>query len=136
MRVGPPGGGATDSVSGVVGVLDGLVDAAAVGDLVAVILRPGPDLPGVRVTTRGAGPGAAGTTTGGLAASRRERAQCLPQLLGVGGGEVDLVVLAVEAELDGVFGGAAVEVVLEVHFDFLSHGWCSFRYPVGGVGQG
>ena len=124
-------------MGGVVGVLDGLVDPAAVGDLVAILLGPGPDLRGVWVTTGGAGPSAAGATAaGGLPAGLREGMQCLTQFLGVGGGEVDLVVLAVEAELDGVFGGAAVEVVLEVHFDFLSHGWCSFRYPVGGVGQG
>lgn len=33
-------------MGGVVGVLDGLVDAAAVGDLVFVFLGPGPDLRG------------------------------------------------------------------------------------------
>jgi hypothetical protein len=46
--------GVTGSVGGVVSVLDGLVDAAAVGNLVAVLLGPGPDFRGVRVTARSA----------------------------------------------------------------------------------
>jgi hypothetical protein len=39
----------------------------------------------------------------------------------------DLVVLAVQGEGEGLLDGTAVEVVLEVDVDFLSHGWCSFR---------
>ena len=55
-------------LGGVVGVLDGLVDAAAVGDLVAVLLRPGPDLRRLRVTT-GGGTGSGGP--GGLGLGHR-----------------------------------------------------------------
>ena len=47
--------------------------------------------------------------------------------------EVDLVVLAVQGERHGVLGGAAVEVVLEAHFNFLSHRGCSFHFPHRGV---
>jgi hypothetical protein len=55
-RTGPkacPGGGVGGLLGGVVGVFDGLVDAAAVGDLVTVLLRPGPDLCRLRVPTGG-----------------------------------------------------------------------------------
>lgn len=77
-----------ESVGGVVGVLDGLVNAAAVGDLVAVLLGPGADRGGLTCRVGGAGGALAPSAGagGGLAGCRHEGAQRLKQLFGVGVG--------------------------------------------------
>lgn len=111
------GWGSGGLLGGVVGVLDGLVNPAAVGDLVPVLLRPGPDLRRLRITTGGGpGPGGPGGLGLGPSASGGVGAQGLPQLLRVSGGEVDLVLPAVQSELDGLLCGTALEVVFQNDF--------------------
>src|SRR5437868_3061884 len=48
--------------------------------------------------------------------------QGIPQLLGMLGVQVDLVLRAVQAETDGSFGGTAVKVIDEQGLYLLSHG--------------
>ena len=116
------GWGSGGLLGGVVGVLDGLVNPAAVGDLVAVLLRPGPDLRRLRVTTGGgAGPGGPGGLGLGPPARGRVRAQGFPQLLRIGGGEVDLVLPTVQTKLDSFIGRTTLDVVLQDNFDALGH---------------
>ena len=61
----------------------------------AVLLGPGADLGGVRVRLRSPCPRAAILGAAGLAPGGGVGAQGFAELLGVGGGQVDLVVLAV-----------------------------------------
>ena len=61
-----PSGRARSLVSGVVRVLDLLVDAAAIGDVVVVLLRPGTDLGCVRI-----GAGAGGLRSGAAGGTLR-----------------------------------------------------------------
>src|SRR4051794_33534255 len=103
-------------------------DTAAVADLETLLLRPGPD--GGRLVAVHAGAGAAAAPAGPAGRARRppdlpRRADVLgervTQLGRVLGGQVDLVVVAVECEADRFRGFAAVEVVDEQHLDFLCH---------------
>lgn len=117
-----PGGGSGGLLGGVVGVLDGLVNTAAVGDLVTALLRPGPDLRRLRITTGGGtGPAGPGGLAMGPLASGSIRAQGLPQLLRISGGEVDLVLPAVHTELDGLLRRTTLEVVLQNNRYTLGH---------------
>jgi hypothetical protein len=57
----------------------------------------------------------------GLACTGEERCKRVPEELSILGAEVDLVVLAVQGESDGLVGLAAVEVVKQQDFDTLGH---------------
>src|SRR5690606_7722882 len=100
-------------------------DAAAVGDGEAVLPRPLADLRGVAGGTparaaggaaRGGGPAAAGAA--GVPHPGRQRVTQLGRVLG---GEVDLVVHAVEAEQDGLVRECAVDVVDQRDLNLLRH---------------
>ncbi|VXB99260.1 hypothetical protein EXIGUO8A_580001 [Exiguobacterium sp. 8A] len=117
---------------GVVCVADGLADAAAGGDFVAVRVRPFADLRElfrVAALRRAARTGAA-SAAGDLAGGGDVVGERFAERVGVVVGEVDFVVGAVEAERDGtalaVFDGVAGEVVDEVRGDFLRHGRSPF----------
>src|SRR5208282_147346 len=89
-------------------------------------LRPGPlaHLGGVQAARR-----AAAAATGRLAGAAAGPAgsidvpgQRIPQLPGVPGIQVDLILGAVQPEADGTLGGGAVDVIDEQGLDLLSHG--------------
>lgn len=116
------------SVCGVVCLADGLADAAAGGDFVAVRVRPLADLRELfRVPTlrRAAGSRAAGAAVD-LAGCGDIVGERFAERVGVVVGEIDFVVAAVEREghsaAVAVFDGVAGEVVDEVRGDFLRHG--------------
>lgn len=113
---------------GVVCVADGLADAAAGGDFVAVRVGPFADLRELfRVTPlrRAADTGAA-SAAGDLACGGDVVGERFAERVCVVVGEVDFVVAAIEGEGHGaalaVFDGVAGEVVDEVRGDFLRHG--------------
>ena len=98
------------------------MNTAAVGDLVAVLLGPCPDLRRLRVTTGGGtGPGDPGGLALGPPAGGGVRAQGLPQLLRVSCRQVDLVLPAVQAELEGLISRTTLEVVLQNDLHALGH---------------
>jgi hypothetical protein len=94
---------------------------SAVFDVDALCLGPLADLGRVQPVRRcfasvaswppGAAPGSAGGS--------HVACQCVPQLLGMGGVQVDLIVGAVQSEADGTVGLAAIEVVDEEGLDLL-----------------
>src|SRR4051812_44445554 len=104
----PPDPLAACDVRSGVGLLVGLAhgggDAAAVIDLVAVLLRPRADLRGVlaaaRRSTRLAAAGR--RTAAGATPALGVRLEQAAELVSVGGGEVDLVGLAVQRERHGL----------------------------------
>ena len=63
-------------------------------------------------------PGSAASPPG----STHVAGQGIPQLLGMPGVQVDLVLRAVQAETDGSFGGTAVKIIDEQGLYLLSHG--------------
>jgi len=82
------------------------------------------DLSGV--TGRSRTPGT--RRTADLACPGEERCKRVTKELNVLGAEVDLVVLAIQGESDGLFGFTAVEVIKQQDFDTLSHdGGSSFQ---------
>jgi len=128
------------SVGGVEGLDHGLGDAAAVGDLVAVLPGPGSDRRGLlaverlrpRPRDRGhlLGSAAARRRASGLAGRGDVRRQRVAQRGGVVVGQVDLVAAAVEAERDRARRSGAVEVVEvvdELHVHLLCHAYFRFR---------
>lgn len=113
---------------GVVGVADGLADPATGGYLVPIRCCPLADLGQlVGVAALLAARRAAAVPAAHLASCGDVVGERFAQLLGVVVGEVDLVVVAVEGELDvlaAVFDGFAGEVVNELGGDFLCHSSC------------
>lgn len=84
----------------------------------AVLLCLGPDRRSLgRVTTVGSSGARTAATACVLTVGCYERTQYLR----IAGVQVDLLVFPGEGEGEGVVGGAADEVVLEVDFDFLGH---------------
>src|SRR5580698_4857788 len=97
-------------------------NAAAFLDVVTVSPGPCADLGGVDGT--GAGTAATGGAPGGaagLAAVGHVVCQHLAQLFGVPGAEVDLVLGPVDAEANGAFRCAAVDVVDKQRLNLLCH---------------
>jgi hypothetical protein len=100
---------------------------SAVFDVDALGLGPLVDFGGVQgarlrfAPAAGWPPGAGADAAGG----GHIACQSVPQLLGVLGVQVDLVLGAVEAEPDSAFGLAAVEVVDEEGLDLLGYDCCS-----------
>ena len=99
--------------------------AAAVVDLVAVLLGPGADLGGVLAAAGGGRAGglaaSARSTPTGAAAALHVRVEKTAELVGIGGREVDLVGLAVQRERHGLVRLAAVEVVDKKDLNLLCH---------------
>src|SRR5690606_16293938 len=109
-------------VDGLVFLHDGLRDAAAFTDLLALLLRPGTDLrtplPAEYRPLLALGrTSPARNPAGGL----DERSEFLTQPLGVGTAEVDLVGGAVKRERDCLLGLTPVKVINEKDLDFLCH---------------
>ena len=117
------------SVSGLVGVDDRLRDTPAVAHLVPVLMSPLSDRVGLLATRTGVllrnrltlatstvGPAAAGLTSGA-----EEGAQGVAKLGGVVVRQVDLVVTAVEREVERTGCLRAVEVIDEPHGRLLGH---------------
>src|SRR6266511_582426 len=111
-------------------------DAPARRDVEPFALRPLADrlilFPAATGSTAPTGPAAAGGTARPRDSARRahELVERRAERLGVLLGEVDLVERAVEPELHGLIGGAAVEVVNQVHFYLACHGfWPSSVLP-------
>jgi hypothetical protein len=107
-------------VGGVIAADDVGGDAAPVGDFEAFGACPFADCGLIMAADWRGGP--AGSPGGGYAASGGDVGlQCLGELVGVLLREIDLVAGAVESELNGPFGGAAMQVIGEDDLCALCH---------------